>query len=110
LGTIPLFVPAKDGVAAARLAHPEFGGELPPVQNADHERTTSRSCEPIFAVVIDAAGLVTGQTLLIVATGGIPASVQPNNAGTIAGSAVYTLRPGTALTVQFDGINLIETQ
>jgi hypothetical protein len=33
LGTISLFVPAIDGVAAARLAHCEFGGGLPPVQN-----------------------------------------------------------------------------
>jgi hypothetical protein len=60
-----------------------------------------------FAVTIQSSGLVTNQVLLIVATGGVSATLQLDNGGTIAGSAVYTLNPGSALTVQFSGENLI---
>ncbi len=59
-----------------------------------------------FAVTIQAAGLVTTQTLLIVATGGVPATLKLDNNGTISGKSIYTLNPGTLLLVAFDGTNL----
>jgi hypothetical protein len=59
-----------------------------------------------FAVVLESAGFVSGQQLLIVATGGVPATLKLDNGGTIGGLGVYTLNPGTALSVTFDGTNL----
>jgi hypothetical protein len=59
-----------------------------------------------FAVVIDASSLVDTQTMLLLASGGVPATVSLNNGGTIAGSQNYTLKPGNFLSVQFDGTNL----
>jgi hypothetical protein len=44
--------------------------------------------------------------LLLVATGGVPATLRLDNNGTIAGQNVYTLKPGTNLLVSFDGTNL----
>ena len=59
-----------------------------------------------FAVTIQSAGLVKSQTLLIVATGGVTATLKLDNGGTISGQSVYTLKPGTLLLVAFDGTNL----
>ena len=59
-----------------------------------------------FAVTIQAAGLVTTQTLLIVATGGVAAKLKLDNGGSVSGQSIYTLKPGTLLLVAFDGTNL----
>jgi hypothetical protein len=59
-----------------------------------------------FLVTIQSAGLVNTQRLLIVATGGVAATLKLDNGGTIAGQSVYTLKPGTLLLVAFDGTNL----
>ena len=59
-----------------------------------------------FAVTLQAAGLVKTQTLLIVATGGVAATLKLDNGGTIGGQSVYTLNPGTVLLAGFDGTNL----
>jgi hypothetical protein len=61
-----------------------------------------------FKVVIDAATLVNGQVLLMLASGGVAATVSlSNGGGTIAGvTGGYLLKPGNFLTVQFDGMNL----
>jgi hypothetical protein len=59
-----------------------------------------------FNVTIQSAGLVNSQTLLIVATGGVAATLKLDNNGTISGQNIYTIRPGTLLLVQFDGTNL----
>jgi len=59
-----------------------------------------------FNVTIQSAGLVNSQTLLIIATGGVPATLKLDNNGTISGQSVYTLKPGTLLLVRFDGTNL----
>ena len=59
-----------------------------------------------FLVTIQSAGLVTGQRLLILATGGVSASLKLDNGGTIGGAAVYTLKPGNFLSVSYDGTNL----
>jgi len=60
-----------------------------------------------LAVVIDASSMTSGQTLLIVASGGVAASVSLSNGGTVAGDANYILQPGDFLSVQFDGTNLV---
>jgi hypothetical protein len=60
-----------------------------------------------FSVVIDASTLVSSQTLLLLASGGVSASVSLSNGGTIAGSQNYTLKPGDFLNVGFDGTNLV---
>ena len=59
-----------------------------------------------FNVVLRSASLVTNQTLLIVATGGVPANLSLDNGGTIATLATYLLAPGDFLSVSFDGTNL----
>jgi hypothetical protein len=60
-----------------------------------------------FNVVLISGSLVTNQTLLIVATGGVPANVSLDNNGTIAGvTGNYLLTPGDFLAVSFDGTNL----
>jgi hypothetical protein len=59
-----------------------------------------------FNVVLQSASLVTNQTLLIVATGGVPANLSLDNGGTIATLATYLLAPGDFLSVSFDGTNL----
>jgi hypothetical protein len=59
-----------------------------------------------FAVTIQSAGLALNQTLMIVATGGVSATLKLDNNGTISGQSIYTLKPGTLLLVQFDGTNL----
>lgn len=59
-----------------------------------------------FEVVINSTSLVTNQVLLILATGGVPASLALSNGGTIAGSQNYILKPGNFLSVLFDGTNL----
>jgi hypothetical protein len=57
--------------------------------------------------VIDVTTLVTGQSLLLVATGGVAATVQLSNGATVAGSTSYILKPGNFLSVYFDGTNLV---
>jgi hypothetical protein len=59
-----------------------------------------------FALTIKSSGLMNTQTLLIVATGGVAATLKLDNGGTISGQSIYTLKPGTILLVQFDGTNL----
>jgi hypothetical protein len=59
-----------------------------------------------FNVVLQSATLVNSQTLLIVATGGVPASLSLDNGGTIATLAKYLLAPGDFLSVSYDGTNL----
>jgi hypothetical protein len=59
-----------------------------------------------FNVVLQSASLVTNQTLLVVATGGVPANLSLDNGGTIAGLATYFLTPGDFLSASFDGVNL----
>lgn len=59
-----------------------------------------------FLVTIQTAGLVNTQSLLILATGGVAATLKLDNGGTIAGQSVYVLKPGTLLQVSFDGTNL----
>ncbi len=56
--------------------------------------------------MIQSAGLVKTQSLLIVATGGVTATIELDNGGTIAGLAPYVLNPGTVLEVVYDGTNL----
>jgi hypothetical protein len=60
-----------------------------------------------FDVVLTSASFVTNQTVLIVATGGVPAKVSLDNGGTVAGiTGKYLLTPGDFLAVSFDGTNL----
>jgi hypothetical protein len=59
-----------------------------------------------FNVTIQSAGLVNTQALLIVATGGVAATLKLDNGGTVSGQSIYTLKPGTLLLVAFDGTNL----
>jgi hypothetical protein len=59
-----------------------------------------------FAVTLQTTGLVNGQTLLIIATGGVAATLKLDKGGTVSGQSIYTLKPGTLLLVQFDGTNL----
>lgn len=59
-----------------------------------------------FNVTIQSAGLVNNQALMIVATGGVAATLKLDNGGTVGGQSIYALKPGTLLLVQFDGTNL----
>jgi hypothetical protein len=59
-----------------------------------------------FNVILQSASLVPNQTLLVVATGGVPANLSLDNGGTIATLAAYLLAPGDFLSVSFDGTNL----
>lgn len=59
-----------------------------------------------FNIVIQTSGLIHNQTLLIVATGGVAATLRLDSGGLVAGQSVYTLKPGTLLTASWDGTNL----
>ena len=59
-----------------------------------------------FNVILQSASLVNNQTLLVVATGGVPTSLSLDNGGTIATFAKYLLTPGDFLSVSYDGTNL----
>jgi Na+-translocating ferredoxin:NAD+ oxidoreductase RnfE subunit len=59
-----------------------------------------------FAAVIDATTLVSGQQLLLLASGGVAATVALSNGGTVAGFLNFALKPGNFVTVTFDGTNL----
>ena len=61
-----------------------------------------------FSIVIDTTKLITSQTLLLLASGGVSATVTLSNGGTIAGSQSYLLKPGNFLSVVFDGTNLTD--
>jgi hypothetical protein len=95
---------------AGTLPNPSF--YILPTQNVVRSGSinpASLSCLNIiggFNVTIQAAGLVNTQTLLIVATGGVAATLKLDNGGTVGGQSIYTLKPGTLLLVTFDGTNL----
>jgi hypothetical protein len=75
------------GIQAANI----FGG-LNPVQG------------PV--VTIDAATLVTTQTIVFVNTGMKPVVLRLPNGGTVGGVSDYVLMPGN-VTFQFNGTNLV---
>jgi hypothetical protein len=56
-------------------------------------------------IIIDAATLVTTQSITFVNTGMKPAVLRLSNAGTVGGKLDYVLMPGN-VTFQFDGTNL----
>jgi hypothetical protein len=57
-------------------------------------------------VTIDASTLVNTQSLLLVATGGVVASIALSNKGTIAGSLIFKVNPGPPASLTYDGTNL----
>jgi hypothetical protein len=61
-----------------------------------------------FSIVIDTTKLTTSQALLLLASGGVSATVTLSNGGTIAGLQSYPLKPGNFLSVVFDGTNLTD--
>ena len=56
-------------------------------------------------ILIDAATLITNQTIVFVNTGMKPAVLRLSNGGTIGGDSDYVLMPGN-VTFQFDGTDL----